>query len=227
MAYRTRVILVFLATSIVFCAAATLRIAGMGVLIWPLGQADPSGIGLSYRGMWKVWNLWPTPVDVKIAKQTCACISSDTGNGPLPFARSRTISVTVSALNKGRNFQEKALLTLTRGKAKINRLLTVNGSRFAGLAAWPDAIKVPTPMSRPYSELVKLRFHRSIPFSDISVKTAENANLNLNWVSQPFLSEDSVYAQATLEVTVGPNKKLPDQLVFSIKGKPVRKIKIF
>ena len=114
MVYRTRVILAFLAASIVFCAAATLRVQSMGVLIWPLGQADPSGIGLSYRGMWKVWNLWPTAVDLNIAKQSCACICSDTGNAPLPFARSRTMSLTVSALNKGQNFQEKALLTLAR-----------------------------------------------------------------------------------------------------------------
>jgi hypothetical protein len=230
MTRKTKIIAgsLLLLASAAFGAFALLRLTNMGVLITPLGQTDPSGIGMLCKGRWKVWNLWPSPVSLAIDKKTCACVSSDTGNGPLLFARSRTISMTVSAINKSGNFEEKALLALARGKTKADSVLTIRGTHFAGIYVWPDAIKVPSAAPDRHCELVKLRFHRDISFEDISVKTAGNSDVRLQWASkQPVPVEDGTYAQTTLKVTVNPNTNYQDHLVFAVKGKPVKTVRIF
>jgi len=101
---------VFLAAIIVFLV--TLRLTNFGVIVLAFKTNDPSGISILYQKKWKVCNLWFSPLGLDIVGKTCACISSDVGDGSVPFGRIRTVFLTVSAVGKTKDFEERAVLQI-------------------------------------------------------------------------------------------------------------------
>jgi len=211
---------------IIFSCLLFFRLSGAGIIVIPSEEIDPSGIGMVYQREWKIVNLWFSPLKVDAIKKTCSCLKEKIDRHLISFLHSGKIILTVSAANKYNDFEEKAILKMSRDTSKLEKLLTIHGKPFLGFDVYPDAIKLPFQPQKPYSKIIKIKMPKDIPFKDVALK-ATDKEIQFAWVAPPR-SIDDVYSEILLNIKGLTNREnYKEYIIISIKGIKVKKLKVF
>jgi hypothetical protein len=135
--------------------------------------------------------------------------------------------VVASAVGKGHVFEERAVLQVMRARRKRQRVIRIGGRGFVGINAWPDAVNVPKDAKEPYSEVIRVRFHRDFAFQEIDIHVTDESVLQTQWLSEPELVEDGSYAEVNLKLTVIPRQEVEEYMCLLVRGIPVKKLRVF